>query len=105
MKVAKVVGRLSLVKAHPSLVSRKWVLAMPLSLKALTGGDVGREEEIIAADDLGATNDTLVAITDGREAAAPYEPEKKPVDAYVACILDEINVDKREANKLLRGHS
>jgi ethanolamine utilization protein EutN len=33
-----------------------------------------------------------VGFSEGGEAAAPFYPEKKPVDAYCACILDQIAI-------------
>ncbi len=33
-----------------------------------------------------------VGFSEGGEAAAPFDPEKKPVDAYCACILDQIAI-------------
>jgi ethanolamine utilization protein EutN len=102
MKLGRVVGKISLVKAHPSLLGRRWVIAVPQSLAVLAGTGKQTEEEVIAVDELGATQGDLVAITDGREAAAPFEPERKPVDAYVAGIIDDLRIDAAEVKKLLR---
>ena len=102
MKVGRVVGRLSLSKVHPTLMGRRWTIAMPLTLSVLAGKAVSRDEEVIASDDLGVGPDSLIGISDGREAAAPYEPERKPVDAYVSCILDDIHLDPTEVARLLR---
>ena len=40
-------------------------------------------------DDLGAGVGSRIGFSEGGEAAAPFHPEKKPVDAYCACILDQ----------------
>lgn len=101
MKIAKVVGKLTLSKAHPSLTGRRWVIAMPLTLPVLAGKAESKEEEIIVSDDLGAGIDSLIGLSDGREAAAPYEPERKPVDAYAACILDGYRLNEDEVNQLI----
>jgi ethanolamine utilization protein EutN len=103
MKLGKVVGKLSLVKAHPSLTGRRWVIAMPQSLSVLAGQGRETEEEVIVVDELGATAGSLIGISDGREAAAPFEPQRKPVDAYVACLVDELRIDAVETKKLLRS--
>lgn len=100
MKIAKVVGKLSLKEAHPSLIGRKWIVAAPLTLRSLDGGGA-EEEEIVAVDDLGVAPGSLVGISDGREACAPYEPHHKPVDAYTSCLLDELSVDRTEVARLL----
>ena len=34
----------------------------------------------------------LIAVSEGGEAAQPFQPEMKPVDAYNAAILDRIDV-------------
>jgi ethanolamine utilization protein EutN len=44
-------------------------------------------------DSLGAGNGSFVALSESAEAAAPFHPETKPVDAYNAAILDTINVE------------
>lgn len=103
MKIGRVVGRLSLSKVHPSLVGRRWIITLPLNLPALAGREPSRDEEVIASDDLGVLPESMIGITDGREAAAPYEPARKPIDAYVACILDEFRIDQGEVDQLLKS--
>ena len=100
MKLARVVGKISLVKVHPTLVGRRWIIAQPLSLAALADGTPTTDEEVIIADDLGATSDSMIAFTDGREAAAPFEPERKPIDAYNACLIDSVSIDGNEVRRL-----
>ena len=39
---------------------------------------------------LGAGSGSRIGFSEGAEAAAPFHPKKKPVDAYCACILDQI---------------
>ena len=43
-------------------------------------------------DDLGAGVGGRIGFSEGGEAAAPFHPKKKPVDAYCACILDQVVV-------------
>ena len=38
-----------------------------------------------------------IGFSEGGEAAAPFHPEKKPVDAYCACILDQLSQRLRDA--------
>ena len=45
-------------------------------------------------DDLGAGLGSRIAVSEGGEAAQPFLPEMKPVDAYNAAILDTIDVRK-----------
>ena len=45
-------------------------------------------------DDSGAGVGSRIAVSEGGEAAQPFYPENKPIDAYNAAILDTINVQK-----------
>ena len=47
-------------------------------------------------DELGAGIGSSIAISEGREAAMPFYPEVKPVDAYNAAILDVLDYDPSE---------
>ena len=58
-------------------------------LKALTEG-VPDGEDVVIYDDLSAGAGRRVGVREGGEAAAAFYPEKKPVDAYCACILDHV---------------
>ena len=50
-------------------------------------------EEIAVFDELGAGVGSRIAISEGREAAMPFYPEVKPIDAYNAAILDTLDYD------------
>ncbi|MGE3314619.1 MAG: EutN/CcmL family microcompartment protein [Planctomycetaceae bacterium] len=93
MRIAEVIGRVTLSKSHPSLSGATWVVAVPLSREALKEGKKGRDEEFVIFDELGAGAGSLIAVSEGAEAAAPFHPEQKPIDAYNAAILDTVNVD------------
>jgi ethanolamine utilization protein EutN len=43
-------------------------------------------------DELGAGPGAIIGISEGREAANPFGKVKTPVDAYCACLLDQLNV-------------
>jgi microcompartment protein CcmK/EutM len=92
MRIAEVIGTVTLSRVHPSLRSCRWIVAVPLSLKALRQGQCGDGEDVVILDNLGAGTGSLVGFSEGVEAAAPFYPEKKPVDAYCACILDRVVV-------------
>ena len=49
-------------------------------------------EEIAVFDELGAGVGSRIAISEGREAAMPFYPEIKPIDAYNAAILDTLGL-------------
>lgn len=92
MRIAEVVGRLSLSRAHPSLRSKRYVIALPMPRSALVDGSTSRGEDVVALDELGASPGALVGLGEGREAANPFGKVKTPVDAYVACLIDQISL-------------
>jgi microcompartment protein CcmK/EutM len=92
MRVAEVIGRVTLSRIHPSLRGARFVIALPMPLVALTEDSPRRGEEVVAYDDLGAGPGSLVGLSEGREAANPFDREKVPVDAYCACLLDQLSL-------------
>jgi microcompartment protein CcmK/EutM len=93
MRIAKVIGTVTLSRAHPALVGARWLLGVPFSLAALRAG-VPDGESIVMFDELGAGSGACVGFSEGAEAAAPFHPQRKPVDAYCACILDSIGLSE-----------
>jgi microcompartment protein CcmK/EutM len=91
MRIAEVIGTVTLSRAHPSLTGFRWVIGVPFSLKGLKN-EKPDGEDLVITDQLGAGNGSLIGLSEGAEAAMPFNPEKKPVDAYCACILDRIAI-------------
>jgi ethanolamine utilization protein EutN len=94
MRVAEVIGRVTLSRSHVSLRHARFLLACPLPLAALAESSSQRSEELVVYDNLGAGFGAWIGISEGREAANPFAPEKAPVDAYCACLLDSVSVEK-----------
>jgi microcompartment protein CcmK/EutM len=92
MRIAEVIGRVTLSRIHPSLKGARFVIALPMPREALVENSPRRGEEVIAFDDLGASPGSLIGLSEGGEAASPFRPEKKPVDAYCACLIDQLNL-------------
>jgi ethanolamine utilization protein EutN len=93
MRVAKVIGTVTLSTAHESLRGGSYRIVVPQSLSNLRGGDGTEAEELIAYDEYGSGMQSFIALSEGGEAAQPFKPNYKPVDAYCAAILDQIVVD------------
>ncbi|MER3415243.1 MAG: carbon dioxide concentrating mechanism protein CcmL [Gemmataceae bacterium] len=93
MRIARVVGTVTLSQVHPALRGYRWILAMPYSLEALRAGAEPDGEEVIVLDELAAAVGQTIGFSEGREAAMPFHPQRKPVDAYSACIVDAIVLD------------
>ncbi|HZY85699.1 MAG TPA: EutN/CcmL family microcompartment protein [Gemmataceae bacterium] len=97
MRIAEIIGTVTLSRVHPSLAGGRWVIGVPYSLQALRGGGAADGEDVVIFDNLGAGAGSRVGFSEGGEAAAPFHPEKKPVDAYCACILDQVVVNESRA--------
>jgi len=96
MRVAQVIGTVTLSRLHPSLKGARFALAVPLSLDNLIGGTDAAAEALVVYDELGAAEGCQISISEGREAAQPFGDTMKPVDAYNAAILDQVDVDKEK---------
>ena len=92
MRIAEVIGTVTLSRAHPSLARARWVIGVPFSLRALQEGLPPDGEDMVIFDNLGAGHGNRIGVSEGAEAAAPFYPEPKPLDAYCACILDQIAI-------------
>jgi len=92
MRIADVIGTVTLNRCHPSLTGGRFKLVVPLSLDNLTGRSQEQAEELTVYDELGAGIGSRIALSEGREAAVPFHPEVKPIDAYNAAILDSVFV-------------
>lgn len=99
MRIAKVVGTVTLNRAHPSLAGGRFKLVVPLSLTDLSGEGREAAEEFVVFDELGAGIGSRIAVSEGREAAMPFYPDVKPIDAYNAAILDRIQVDAKQLDE------
>lgn len=91
MRIAQVIGNVTLARVHPSLRGARWLVGVPYSLKGLEN-DLPDGEDLVIYDDLGAGLGSRIGFSEGGEAAAPFHPDKKAVDAYCACLLDQVVV-------------
>ena len=93
MRIAEVIGTVTLSRVHPTLAGFRLIVGVPYSLDALRGNGAGDGEDLVIFDNLGAGVGAKIGFSEGGEAAAPFLPEKRAVDAYCACLLDEIAVE------------
>jgi ethanolamine utilization protein EutN len=92
MRIADVIGTVTLSRCHPSLQACRWIIGVPFSLNAMRHGLAADGEDVVIFDDLGAGTGHRIGFSEGGEAAVPFLPEKKPVDAYCACLLDSVTI-------------
>jgi microcompartment protein CcmK/EutM len=94
MRIGEVIGKVTLSRCHPSLVGAAYRMVVPLSLAELTGDEEPQAEPFVVFDEFGSGHGSKIAISEGGEAAQPFFPELKPVDAYCSAILDHLNIKK-----------
>lgn len=92
MRIGEVIGTVTLNAWHPSLAGARYKLVVPLSLANLTGESAEIAEELAVFDSLGAGIGSRIAISESAEAARPFHPDVKPIDAYNAAILDSLTI-------------
>ena len=95
MRIAEIIGTVTLNRCHPTFQGSRLKLALPLSLENLkdeTEPDLSGM--CVCWDDLGAGIGSRVGLSEGAEAAQPFRPELKPVDAYAAALLDNIDFSR-----------
>lgn len=95
MRIGEVIGNVTLSRVHPALAGAAFRVTIPLTREDLSSDQPPRGEELVVYDSLGAGVGTRIAFSEGGEAAQPFLPEDKPVDAYNAAILDDIQIRGR----------
>jgi len=98
MRIGEVIGTVTLNRAHPSMRGSRLNLVVPLTWDNLLGRSAEPAEEIVVFDELAPGIGSRIAMSEGREAAMPFYPQVKPVDAYNAAILDTLDYDVPESN-------
>jgi ethanolamine utilization protein EutN len=92
MRLGKTIGTVTLVEPHTTMRGGVLKLVVPLSAADLARGD-GSAEPLVAWDDLGAGDGQLVAFSEGGEAAQPFWPLDKPIDASIAALIDHLELE------------
>ncbi|MFO0915631.1 MAG: EutN/CcmL family microcompartment protein [Pirellulales bacterium] len=100
MRIARIVGTLTCNQLHPSLQGGTFKLAVPLTLVDLMADADGGAEELVVYDEMGVGLGQQIMLSEGGEAAQPFYPELKPVDAYNAGIIDRLHVDAQAARQI-----
>lgn len=88
MRIANVIGRVTLSVRHHSLRGERLLVVLPWSAKTPTTGK-DHDYSIVAFDELGAGVGQLVTVAESTEATRPFE-RPTPSDAYVAAIIDDV---------------
>jgi microcompartment protein CcmK/EutM len=92
MRLGIVRGHVVLNTSVPCLRGVRLVIVEPVTAENLTAGDgSGGGKHLVAVDQLAAAEGQMVAFTEGSEAANPFWPERVPVDAYCALIVQSVD--------------
>ena len=91
MRIAEIIGTVTLSRMHPSVNGFRWTIGVPYSLAGLRA-DKADGEDVVMIDELGAGIGQKVAVSEGVEAQMPFYPNKKPIDAYCAALLDTVGL-------------
>jgi microcompartment protein CcmK/EutM len=94
MRIGKVIGRITLSQAYETLLGGRFLLVEVQDRFSLAGKPRKSTESLVVYDNMGATDENLIAFTESREACMPFYPEKRvPLDAYNAAILDMAKIE------------
>lgn len=87
MRMGTVIGRVTLSVRSPKYTGERLLVTLPWKTDTFSGADK-YDPAIVVYDQLGAGVGQQIAISEGREAACPFEMPT-PVDAYCAALVDE----------------
>lgn len=90
MRIGEVIGRLVLSTCDEKMIGGRFLLVRPHDPKSLREDVEGQGEVVVAYDRMGASVGQRVGFSEGREAACPFHPDKVAIDAYVACLMDDV---------------
>lgn len=100
MKIHQVLGNVTLSRCHAGYVGGRLLATVSLDAE-LQGGAANPDADLVVVwDELGAGEGAKIAVSDGAEAAQPFRPELKAVDAYCSAILDAIHLDPAAMKQL-----
>ena len=93
MRIAEVIGTVTLNRCHPTFDGATLKLAVPMSLEDLANEGPSTDDPLVVHDEFGAGIGSRIMLSEGGEAAQPFKPNWKPVDAYNAGMIDKLDLD------------
>lgn len=95
MRIAQVIGRVTLNVQDPSFKGGRWLMCSPLDTEHFNTAcqslpPISSQFSLIAYDNLGAGEGDIVGIVEGAEATAPFDYDI-PIDAITVAIFDSIS--------------
>lgn len=95
MKVAQVIGRVTLSLQDPAFKGGRWVICSPVDVEhfnsaCTTPPPVSKQFSLVAYDALGAGEGDIVGVVEGAEATAPFDHDI-PIDAITVAVFDTLH--------------
>jgi len=93
VKLAHVIGRVTLVRQDPAYRGGRFLLLQPYTRETYAGAPMtplAKGSTLVVYDALGATQGNTVGYVEGSEATVPFN-QPTPVDAICAAIIDDVN--------------
>jgi len=95
MRIAQVIGRVTLSLQDPSFTGGRWLMVNPLDAGQFHGAcqhaqALSAQPSLIAYDNMGASDGDIVGIVEGAEATAPFD-FPIPIDAITVAIFDSLS--------------
>jgi microcompartment protein CcmK/EutM len=90
VRIGEVIGRLTLNTCDPKFIGGRFLIVQPHDPASLREDRLGHGSVVIVYDELGADVGQRVGFSEGREGAMPFWPDHVAVDAYLACLLDDV---------------
>jgi len=97
MRVAQVIGRVTLSLQDPSFKGGRWLMVNPLDATQFNSAcqeppALSAQQSLIAFDNIGAGEGDIVGIVEGAEATAPFD-FPIPIDAITVAIFDSLSYE------------
>lgn len=93
MRIAKVIGKVVFSRKLDEVLPGNYLVVRTCNRGTLAGKNEGNPETPVIYDSLAAREGDIVGMVEGREAAAPFYPQKVPYECYCASILDSVDFE------------
>jgi microcompartment protein CcmK/EutM len=95
MRLAQIIGRVTLSLQDPSFKGGRWLMANPLDAAQINGAcatapEMSAQASLVTYDNIGAGLGDIVGIVEGAEATAPFD-FPIPIDAITVAIFDSLS--------------
>ncbi len=94
MRVAQVIGRVTLSIQDPAFKGGRWLMVSPLDAGQFNDAcrkapALSAQSSLVTYDNMGASDGDIVGIVEGAEATAPFD-FPIPIDAITVAIFDSL---------------